>query len=61
MAITQVQESARMFGGALPNTELLKGYGIQGPLQWDKVEMLREERMQIIFSQDVIYQADLYL
>jgi hypothetical protein len=50
-----------MFGGALPNTELLKGYGIQGPLQWDKVEMLREERMQIIFSHEVIYQDDLYL
>ncbi len=42
-----------MFGGALPNTELLKGYGIKGPLERDKVEMLREERMQIIIESEV--------
>jgi hypothetical protein len=43
-----------MFGGALSNTELLKGYGIQGPLDWEKVEMLREERMQIIMEYEVM-------
>ena len=44
---------SKTFGGALPNSDLLKFYHIRGPLEDDKLCMLREERLAIMMMQDV--------
>lgn len=50
--LTQVREKvlglSKTFGGALANSELLKEYHIKGPLEPDKLTMLREERLAIM-------------
>ena len=43
---------SKTFGGALANSELLKEYHIKGPLESDKLSMLREERLAIMMIQD---------
>lgn len=43
-----VMSWSRIFAGALANTELLNDYGIVGPLEEDKLVLLREERLDII-------------
>jgi len=37
----------RIFAGTLPNTELLREYELKGPLDEDKLALLREERLAI--------------
>ena len=44
---------SKTFGGALANSELLREYHIRGPLEPDKLSMLREERLAIMMMQDV--------
>lgn len=44
---------SKTFGGALANSELLREYHIRGPLEHDKLQMLREERLTIMMMQDV--------
>ena len=44
---------SKTFGGALANSELLREYHIRGPLEQDKLFMLREERLAIMMMQDV--------
>ena len=44
---------SKTFGGALANSELLREYHIRGPLELDKLQMLREERLAIMMMQDV--------
>ena len=44
---------SKTFGGALANSELLREYHIRGPLEADKLAMLREERLAIMMMQDV--------
>ena len=44
---------SKTFGGALANSELLREYHIRGPLEQDKLVMLREERLAIMMMQDV--------
>ena len=44
---------SKTFGGALANSELLREYHIRGPLEQDKLQMLREERLAIMMMQDV--------
>lgn len=39
---------SRTFGGALEFSELLREYHIKGPLEKDKLDMLREERLAIL-------------
>ena len=39
---------SRIFGGALPCSELLDEYGIIGPLDDLKHNMLREERLNLL-------------
>ena len=50
--LQQVREKviglSKTFGGALANSELLKEYHIRGPLEQDKLQMLREERLAIM-------------
>jgi len=54
--LSQVREKvlglSKTFGGALANSELLKEYHIKGPLESDKLSMLREERLAIMMIQD---------
>jgi len=54
--LTQVREKvlslSKTFGGALANSELLREYHIRGPLEPDKLAMLREERLAILMMQD---------
>lgn len=49
----KVVSLSKTFGGALANSELLKEYHIRGPLENDKLAMLREERLAIMMMQDV--------
>ena len=44
---------SKTFGGALANSELLREYHIRGPLEQDKLHMLRDERLAIMMMQDV--------
>ena len=44
---------SKTFGGALASSELLREYHIRGPLEPDKLSMLREERLAIMMMQDV--------
>jgi hypothetical protein len=46
-------EWARTFSGALPCSELLNEYGIRGPLDEDKLNMLREERLALVLSSEI--------
>lgn len=48
----KVTNLSRTFGGALPDSELLREYHIKGPLDPEKLQMLREERLQIMMVQD---------
>jgi len=47
-------EWSRTFSGALPCSELLKEYGIRGPLDEDKLNLLREERLALVLASEVI-------
>ena len=49
----KVVSLSKTFGGALANSELLREYHIRGPLDEDKLMMLREERLAIMMMQDV--------
>lgn len=49
----KVVSLSKTFGGALANSELLKEYHIRGPLEDDKLMMLREERLAIMMIQEV--------
>lgn len=49
----RVTEWSRLFGGALACSELLEEYGIVGPLENEKHQMLREERLGLILQSDV--------
>ena len=49
----KVTNLSKTFGGALANSELLREYHIRGPLEEDKLYMLREERLAIMMMQDV--------
>ena len=46
-------EWARTFAGALPCSELLLEYGIKGPLDEDKLNLLREERLALVLAAEV--------
>ena len=46
-------EWARTFAGALPCSELLKEYGIRGPLDEDKLNLLREERLALVLASEI--------
>jgi hypothetical protein len=46
-------EWARTFSGALPCSELLKDYGIKGPLDEEKLNLLREERLALVLASEV--------
>ena len=46
-------EWGRTFAGALPHSELLKEYGIKGPLEEDKLNLLREERLALVLASEV--------
>jgi hypothetical protein len=48
-------EWARTFSGALPCSELLKDYGIKGPLDEDKLNLLREERLALVLASEVSF------
>ena len=48
-------EWARTFAGALPSSELLKDYGIKGPLDEEKLNLLREERLALVLASEVIF------
>ncbi len=39
-----VVNEARIYGGALPKSELLRDYNIRGPFEDEKLDILREER-----------------
>ena len=47
-------EWARTFAGALPCSELLKDYGIKGPLDEEKLNLLREERLALVLASEVL-------
>ena len=51
---------SKTFGGALANSELLREYHIRGPLEQDKLQMLREERLAIMMMQDVSIFCDFF-
>jgi hypothetical protein len=42
--------------GSLPCTELLKAYGLEGPLEDDKLLRLREERQEILVTLEVSFE-----
>ena len=46
-------EWSRTFAGALPCSELLREYGIKGPLEEDKLNLLREERLALVLASEV--------
>lgn len=46
-------EWTRTFAGALPCSDLLKEYGIKGPLEEDKLNLLREERLALLLASEV--------
>lgn len=46
-------EWARTFAGALPCSELLLEYGIKGPLDEDKLTLLREERLALVLAAEI--------
>lgn len=46
-------EWARTFAGALPCSELLMEYGIRGPLDEDKLNLLREERLALVLAAEI--------
>ena len=46
-------EWARTFAGALPCSELLNEYGIKGPLDEDKLNLLREERLALVLAAEI--------
>jgi hypothetical protein len=56
----KVIEWARTFSGALPCSELLMDYGIKGPLDEDKLNLLREERLALVLASEVINNNDLW-
>lgn len=49
----KVMEWSRTFSGALPCSELLQEYGIKGPLDEDKLNMLREERLALVLAAEI--------
>jgi hypothetical protein len=49
----KVIEWARTFSGALPCSELLQEYGIRGPLDEDKLNLLREERLALVLASEI--------
>ncbi|CDW71493.1 iq calmodulin-binding motif family protein [Stylonychia lemnae] len=49
----KVMEWARTFSGALPCSELLLEYGIKGPLDEDKLNLLREERLAQVLAAEI--------
>ena len=49
----KVMEWARTFAGALPCSELLMEYGIRGPLDEDKLNLLREERLALVLAAEI--------
>ena len=49
----KVMEWARTFSGALPCSELLQEYGIKGPLDEDKLNLLREERLALVLAAEI--------
>jgi len=46
-------EWARTFAGALSCSELLLEYGIKGPLDEDKLNLLREERLALVLAAEI--------
>ncbi len=46
-------EWARTFAGALSCSELLMEYGIKGPLDEDKLTLLREERLALVLAAEI--------
>ena len=46
-------EWARTFSGALPYSELLLEYGIKGPLDDEKLNLLREERLALVLASEI--------
>ena len=46
-------EWARTFAGALACSELLQEYGIKGPLDEDKLNLLREERLALVLAAEI--------
>jgi hypothetical protein len=57
MVLRQVQKKVldwtRTFSGALPCSELLKEYGIRGPLDEEKLNLLREERLALVLASEI--------
>lgn len=49
----KVMEWARTFSGALPSSELLLEYGIKGPLDEEKLNLLREERLALVLASEI--------
>lgn len=49
----KVMEWSRTFAGALPCSELLLEYGIKGPLDEEKLNLLREERLALLLSSEI--------
>ena len=49
----KVMEWARTFAGALSCSELLLEYGIKGPLDEDKLNLLREERLALVLAAEI--------
>jgi hypothetical protein len=49
----KVMEWSRTFSGALPCSELLQEYGIKGPLDEDKLNLLREERLALVLAAEI--------
>ena len=50
---SKVMEWSRTFAGALPCSELLNDYGIKGPLDEEKLNLLREERLALVLASEV--------
>ena len=50
----KVLDWAKSFSGALPCSELLQEYGIKGPLDEDKLNLLREERLAVVLATEVL-------
>mmetsp|Transcript_32163 Transcript_32163/g.31482 ORF Transcript_32163/g.31482 Transcript_32163/m.31482 type:complete len:125 (+) Transcript_32163:179-553(+) len=49
----KVLDWAKSFSGALPCSELLLEYGIKGPLDEDKLNLLREERLAVVLATEI--------
>ena len=49
----KVSDWAHYYAGALPNSELLQDYGIDGALDEDRLNHLREERLAILLAGEI--------